>query len=68
MSLLVLHHIVGYLSESVQLKIAEAAQAAREAARQGHSKRVLSWYTTYIRDCGEENNSEVGGCEEFGNC
>jgi hypothetical protein len=35
------HHIVGYLSESVQFKIAEAAQTAREAARQGHSKRFI---------------------------
>lgn len=38
MSLLILHHLVGYLSDLVQFKIARAAQAAREAARQRHSK------------------------------
>jgi hypothetical protein len=56
MSLLILQHLVGYLSDSVQFKIAEAAQAAREAARQGRSKRFcpgtphsIVVRTTYIR-------------------
>jgi hypothetical protein len=78
MSLLILQHLVGYLSDSVQFKIAEAAQAAREAARQGRSKRFcpgtphsIVVRTTYIRpdisffSSKKNNYSEVGGCGEF---